>query len=110
MNVVGLDVGFSRHRPTSGVAHVDGTRLKLGHTLSGWSGRERLLGSIEAVDVVAIDAPIVLDGECHGSMSGSTANRMWSRTCCRGFTHRDSAAAVVLGSVRDAQRAVRSAR
>lgn len=28
MNIIGLDVGFSQDRPTSGVAHLDGTSLR----------------------------------------------------------------------------------
>jgi hypothetical protein len=55
--IVGLDVGFSETRPSSGAARLrsDGS-LRLGHTRAGWQERRRILGD-EPVRVAAIDAP-----------------------------------------------------
>lgn len=59
MNIVGLDVGFARDRPTSGVAHLGAAGLSLGHATAEWADRRRLLSAADDVDVVAIDAPLV---------------------------------------------------
>jgi hypothetical protein len=55
--ILGLDVGFSAKRPTTGVARLaaNGT-LRLGHTTSAWE-RWREIAGPEPVDVAALDAP-----------------------------------------------------
>jgi hypothetical protein len=60
--IVGLDVGFSRKRPSSGVARLrsDGS-LRLGHTTADWEKRRRILGD-EPVRLAAIDAPYTRAG------------------------------------------------
>ena len=57
MEAIGLDVGFSATRPSSGVARFssDGI-LRVGHATSDWASRSAVAGE-EAVQVAAIDAP-----------------------------------------------------
>ena len=57
MELVGLDVGFSADRPSSGVARLTGAgELRIGHTTSSWEDRRRVVGA-GPLDVAAIDAP-----------------------------------------------------
>ena len=88
MNIIGLDVGFSQHRPSSGVAHLNGSRLTLHHTTSNWSDRKRILGSIDPVDVAALDAPIVPDSE-HGQrdVERLLSFGIFQRRCKPGASH-----------------------
>lgn len=58
MNLVGLDVGFSATRRTSGVARFQSGRLNLGRATSYWGSRAAVLGTGNAT-VAAIDAPLV---------------------------------------------------
>lgn len=58
MELIGIDVGFSTDRPSSGVARLDsGGRLRLAHTTSRWEDLVQITGS-HPVDVAAIDAPL----------------------------------------------------
>ncbi len=52
---------ISQNRSTSGVAHLNGTSLRLGHATSEWSGRKRVLGGIGGVEAAAVVAPVVPD-------------------------------------------------
>jgi hypothetical protein len=57
MELIGLDVGFSADRASSGVARLSAAgELRLDHTTSEWADRRRVLGNAP-VDVAAIDAP-----------------------------------------------------
>ena len=62
MALIGLDVGFSAKRATSGVARLglDGG-LRLGHTTSAWESRRGITGT-EPADIAAIDAPYTTAG------------------------------------------------
>jgi predicted RNase H-like nuclease len=88
MNIIGLDVGFSQDRPTSGVAHLDSTSLRLGHATSEWSSRERVLGPINTVEVAAVDAPIVPD-VAHGQrdVERLLSSGIFQRRCKPGASH-----------------------
>lgn len=57
MLIIGLDVGFSATRRSTGVARLapDGA-LRLGHTTSQWERRREIIG-LERAAVAAIDAP-----------------------------------------------------
>jgi predicted nuclease with RNAse H fold len=57
MVIIGLDVGFSATRRSSGVARLasDGG-LRLSHTTSRWENRREVTG-MESAGVAAIDAP-----------------------------------------------------
>lgn len=60
MRIIGLDVGFAAKRRTSGVAYFDSkSGLKLGVATSEWQSRQEVLGAVKAVDIAAIDAPLV---------------------------------------------------
>ncbi len=60
MELIGLDVGFSKNRRTSGVAHISPEKgLTIGDATSEWADRARILHWATLVDVTAIDAPIV---------------------------------------------------
>ena len=74
MELIGLDVGFSAERPSSGVARLsaDGD-LRLVHTTSTWESRSVVTGT-EPVDIAAIDAPY------------TTAGATETRSCERTFT------------------------
>lgn len=62
MVLIGLDVGFSATRPSSGVARLgaDGA-VRLGHTTSAWEARREFTGT-DLADVAAIDAPYTTAG------------------------------------------------
>jgi hypothetical protein len=55
--LLGIDVGFSTNRATTGIARLaaDGA-VRVGHATTAWSQRRKLVGA-EPADVAAIDAP-----------------------------------------------------
>lgn len=59
MNLVGLDVGFSATRRSSGVARFRQGTLRLGRSTSAWTSRAEIIGSDGYADVVAMDAPLL---------------------------------------------------
>lgn len=61
MDLIGLDVGFSATRRSSGVARLANGQLRLGRATSVWSSRAEILGRSGRTEVAAIDAPIVPD-------------------------------------------------
>ena len=88
MQLVGLDVGFSTTRATSGVSTLVSTILKVGRATSTATGRRKLLESVSTADVVAIDGPLlsVLDGRIR------PCERLFARggfqhRCKPGFSH-----------------------
>jgi hypothetical protein len=88
MNVIGLDVGFAVHRPTSGVAHLGPAGLRLGHATAAWADRQRALGTVEDADVTAIDAPIVPDIEHgHRAVERLLCGGSFQRRCKPGASH-----------------------
>lgn len=88
MNVIGLDVGFARDRPTSGVAHFGVAGVKVGHATAEWSDRKRLLGAVHDADVTAIDAPIVPDiDHGHRAVERLLCGGLFQRRCKPGASH-----------------------
>lgn len=62
MNLVGLDVGFSATRCSTGVARLDGVGgLRVGLANASWESRRGLVGGAP-IDVAAIDAPFTTAG------------------------------------------------
>ncbi len=59
MELIGLDVGFSAHRRSSGVACLDERGCRVDHTTADWSDRQRVIGEGFRALVTAIDAPVV---------------------------------------------------
>jgi len=59
LNVIGLDVGFSEKRPTSGVAHLVGNNLNLARATSEKESRTAIFHNARPATVTAIDAPIL---------------------------------------------------
>lgn len=59
MDLIGLDIGFSASRRTSGVARLSGSNLVLGRATSSWESRVELIGSSVKADVAAIDGPLL---------------------------------------------------
>ena len=59
MEIIGLDVGFSKTRPSSGVARLGPEgELRVGHAMQTWESRSAIAGT-RPVAVAAIDAPYV---------------------------------------------------
>jgi len=58
MNLVGLDVGFSARRESSGVARLNSGVVSIGCATESVESRRELFG-MDEVDVAAIDAPIL---------------------------------------------------
>ena len=61
MDLVGVDVGFSATRRSSGVVRFRQGNLRLGRATSAWTSRAEILGSDGYADVAAIDAPLLPD-------------------------------------------------
>ena len=59
MQLIGLDVGFSKWKATSGVATLTGTVCQVGRATATLDDRGRLLRNVSMADVVAIDAPLL---------------------------------------------------
>lgn len=86
--LLGLDVGFSATKPTSGVAVLVGTTCRVGRTTAESSSRMQLLHGLSQAAVTAIDAPLLPELDSHIRLcervvaSGSFQNR-----CKAGFSH-----------------------
>jgi predicted nuclease with RNAse H fold len=60
--LLGIDVGFSKHRRTTGIAwHVDG-KVETSKTYSDWERRRQQLPAEESFAVIAIDGPLLPAG------------------------------------------------
>lgn len=59
MNLIGLDVGFSKTRKSSGVAKFCDETPIVGCATSSWESRKAILGSCTSFHVAAIDAPVL---------------------------------------------------
>lgn len=56
-DLIGLDVGFSAKRPSSGVARLPSRgEPKVGYAMASWESRASIIGSGRA-SIAAIDAP-----------------------------------------------------
>jgi hypothetical protein len=59
VELIGLDVGFSLRRSSSGVAHLRGNKLSVGHTNAAPENRLALMHREPHAAVCAIDAPVL---------------------------------------------------
>lgn len=59
MNVIGLDVGFSATRKSSGVAQLHRQVFRIERTSSSWTEQRAVLADGCIADVTAIDAPLL---------------------------------------------------
>jgi predicted nuclease with RNAse H fold len=88
MRLIGLDVGFSRSRPTSGIAYLGDEGLTVCHATANWADRQRALGTIRDVDVTAIDAPLVPEGHTrHREVERALSRGCFQRRCKPGASH-----------------------
>jgi hypothetical protein len=62
INLMGVDVGFSTTRPTTGIACLDGDRLHLERAGTAWEGREAKIPHGFQPFVIAIDGPLLPKG------------------------------------------------
>jgi predicted nuclease with RNAse H fold len=86
--LIGLDVGFSATRRSSGVARLGpGGDVRVGHTTSAWEARRELTGT-ERADVVAIDAPYTTSAAgAARSCERVLARGAFQRRCKPGLSH-----------------------
>jgi predicted nuclease with RNAse H fold len=63
--LMGVDVGFSATRPTTGIAFLDGDQLRLVRTGTAWKIREAQISNGFQPSVVAIDGPLLPQDAAH---------------------------------------------
>lgn len=88
MDLIGLDIGFSATRRTSGVARLSESDLALGRATSSWESMFELLGSRNTTEVAAIDAALLREL----NMEKRACERIFSlglfqRRCKPGLSH-----------------------
>lgn len=87
MDLIGFDIGFSKTRPTSGVARLRGTDLSCSRATCEWSCREKVLGHCTA-DAIAIDGPILKDIDYPQRLCETVFSRgSFGRRCKPAFSH-----------------------
>jgi len=59
LDLIGIDVGFSETRASTGIARLSDSGLSIGLATRDWESRSECIGSCEGADVVAIDAPLL---------------------------------------------------
>jgi len=59
LNFIGLDLGFSATRSSSGVAFLNRSRLSVGCATSSWETRVEILVDCTKAEAVALDAPVL---------------------------------------------------
>lgn len=59
MRLLGVDVGFSKTRKTTGVAYIDGSTVDVWKAGTSWEERKALIAEGFRPDVIAIDGPLV---------------------------------------------------
>jgi len=62
MKLIGVDVGFSATRPTTGIACLDGDRLSVACAGTSWASRREQIPEGFRPEVIAFDGPLVSDG------------------------------------------------
>jgi predicted nuclease with RNAse H fold len=62
MNLLGIDVGFSKTRPTTGIAWMVGPTFGAGRTHADWERRRRHIPDNTGFAVIAIDGPVTPRG------------------------------------------------
>jgi hypothetical protein len=88
MHLVGLDIGFSKRKRTNAIADLQGNALTLKRL--SVEERNRALEELKAVDVLAIDAPILprdaepsIGRRCERALSRG----LFSKRCKPGMSH-----------------------
>lgn len=88
MQLIGLDVGFSATRRTSGVATLAGTAFDVGRATAAAEDRRRLLKGVSMAAVVAIDAPLLPTCDSRVRLCERLfARGKFQRRCKAGFSH-----------------------
>src|ERR1700736_3957546 len=65
-NLMGIDVGFSVTRPTTGIACLDGDQLSLKRAGTAWKSREAQIPTGFQPSVIAIEGPLLpFDADQH---------------------------------------------
>jgi hypothetical protein len=64
-NLMGIDVGFSATRPTTGIACLEGDQLTLERARTAWESREAKIPKGFHPSVIAIDGPLLPEGAPH---------------------------------------------
>jgi hypothetical protein len=64
-NLMGIDVGFSADRPTTGIACLEGDQLTLERAGTAWESREAKIPKGFHPSVIAIDGPLLPGGAPH---------------------------------------------
>lgn len=78
MALLGIDVGFSRSRPTTGIAWSKGGAFKAAKTHTDWERRSQHIPATTTFSVIAIDGPLVPLG------SADSLDRLCERMFIRG--------------------------
>jgi hypothetical protein len=88
MQLLGLDVGFSAVKATSGVATLTGTTCAVGRATATVASRSKLWSRISMAAVVAVDAPLLPTSDlCIRSAERLFARGQFQRRCKAGFSH-----------------------
>src|ERR1700676_4775144 len=58
-NLMGIDVGFSKTRRTTGIACLEGDQLSLERAATAWESREARIPTGFQPSVIAIDGPLL---------------------------------------------------
>ena len=90
MRLLGVDVGFSKTRPTTGIAFLDGETLTVCRAKTDWRDRRDKLADGFAPDFLAIDGPLLPLGV--GARATRHCESLFSRTpfhdrCKPGMSH-----------------------
>ena len=64
-NLMGIDVGFSKTRQTTGIACLEGDQLSLGRAGTMWESREAKIPKGFHPSIIAIDGPLLPEGTPH---------------------------------------------
>lgn len=87
MELIGLDVGFSITRLTSGVARLTDGTLVIGRASSDKKSRYDIIGT-GIVDLMAVDAPLLHNLDCPKRTCETVfASGLFSHRCKPGFSH-----------------------
>src|SRR5882757_3755520 len=90
--LLGVDVGFSMSKKTTGLAWFAGSTIETALTGSSWSERSRSLPRDIQFAIAALDAPIVPadnDNAFRGCGRGFYGGAFWNR-CRPGLSHHGS--------------------
>lgn len=87
LELIGIDIGFSATRCTSGVARLGGGNLVCRRATSSWKSRFAVLGD-RVAEIAAIDGPLLRGLDRQKRVCESIfAMGLFSRRCKPGFSH-----------------------